>query len=154
MTAIDMLRTKAGKVPAVLPQTAIVDVCACLRAQAAAGALVISDRGQLRGLISETQIIRTVARLGSAVMSMQAGELVDDTLPVCEVTDSVDVVLRAIAEGGLGVVAVKDGAVVRGLLSYADAVAYLLAAAEQDTAAYDEAAYAGQAAPAAAPAYT
>jgi CBS domain-containing protein len=128
MQASSIIELNGRGIPAVLHTAKIVDVCAYLKSNSTPAALVLSDRGDVRGVMSEADIIGAAGRLGSSVMQMMAGELMREQAPVCQSDTAIVELLEILSETSSDFVLVTEGGVVKGLITFQD-VAELLTAA-------------------------
>jgi CBS domain-containing protein len=128
MQASSIIELNGRGIPAVLHTAKIVDVCAYLKSNSTPAALVLSDRGEVRGVMSKADIIGAAGRLGSSVMQMMAGELMREQAPVCQSDTAIVELLEILSETSSDFVLVTEGGVVKGLITFQD-VAELLTAA-------------------------
>jgi len=151
MNAADITELFGRGVPATLDTAMIVDVCAYLRSTQSPVTLVLSARGESKGVLSHRDIVHTSGRLGSSVMQMSAGELVREQAPVCQKTTPLIEVLELLTETGTDFVLVCDGSTVVGVISLQDVAELLMQALGGETSAAEAAPQpeaAAQAAPA------
>lgn len=128
MNAADITEFFGRGIPATLDTAMIVDVCAYLRSTKSPAALVLSGRGETKGVLSHRDIVHTSGRLGSSVMQMTAGELVRDQAPVCQASTSMIEVLELLTETNNDFVLVCDGSTIKGLISLHDVAELLMQA--------------------------
>jgi CBS domain-containing protein len=128
MQASNIIELNGRGIPAILHSAKIVDVCAYLKSSGTPAALVLSDRGDVRGVLAEGDIIGAAGRLGSSVMQMMAGELMREKAPVCQSDTAIVEVLEVLVETASDFVLVTDGGVIKGLVTIQD-VAELLTSA-------------------------
>jgi CBS domain-containing protein len=128
MQASSIIELNGRGIPAVLHTAKIVDVCAYLKSNSTPAALVLSDRGEVRGVMSKADIIGAAGRLGSSVMQMMAGELMREQAPVCQSDTAIVELLEILSETSSDFVLVTEGGVVKGLITFQD-VAELLTSA-------------------------
>jgi CBS domain-containing protein len=128
MQASNIIELNGRGIPAILHSAKIVDVCAYLKSSGTPAALVLSDRGDVRGVLAEGDIIGAAGRLGSSVMQMMAGELMREQAPVCQSDTTIVEVLEVLGETASDFVLVTEGGVIKGLVTFQD-VAELLTSA-------------------------
>ena len=138
MNAAEITEFFGRGVPATLDTAMNVDVCAYLRSTQSPVALVLTTRGEARGVLSHRDIVHTSGRLGSSVMQMTAGELVRDQAPVCQASASLIEVLELLTETTHDFVLVCDGSTVRGVITLQDVAELLTQAMGSETSAAGE----------------
>ena len=80
MTVAAILRHKGTDVAAVSPATRIAELTAVLAERRIGAVLVRDATGQLLGIVSERDIVRCLARSGSACLDMTAAQLMTSQL--------------------------------------------------------------------------
>lgn len=141
MQASNIIELNGRGIPAILHSAKIVDVCAYLKSSGTPAALVLSDRGDVRGVLAEGDIIGAAGRLGSSVMQMMAGELMREQAPVCQSDTTIVEVLEVLGETASDFVLVTEAGVIKGLVTFQDVAELLTSAlAGGDEAAADVAA--------------
>lgn len=128
MNAEDIIEVFGRGIPATLDTAMIVDVCAYLRSTKSPVALVLTGRGETRGVLSQRDIVHSSGRLGSSVMQMIAGELVREQAPVCQKATSMIEVLELLTETNNDFVLVCDGSTIQGVITLHDVAELLMQA--------------------------
>ena len=86
------------------------------------GAVVISDDGKLRGIISERDIVRSLARDGRDVMDRPVSEVMTRKVITCTPEDTIDQVMQKMTAGRFRHVPVLENGELGGLISIGDVV--------------------------------
>jgi CBS domain-containing protein len=120
MDASSIIEQYGRGIPAILHSAMIVDVCAYLRSSQSPAALVLGDRGDVRGILSQREIIGAAGRIGSSVMQMMAGELLREQAAVCRMDTQVTDILELLSETRVECVLVCDGTTIKGLITQQD----------------------------------
>ena len=120
MDASSIIEQYGRGIPAILHNAMIVDVCAYLRSSQSPAALVLGERGDIRGILSQREVIGAAGRIGSSVMQMMAGELLREQAAVCQMDTQVTDILELLSETGAECVLVCDGTTIRGLITQQD----------------------------------
>jgi CBS domain-containing protein len=120
MDASSIIEQYGRGIPAILHSAMIVDVCAYLRSSQSPAALVLGDRGDVRGILSQREIVGAAGRIGSSVMQMMAGELLREQAAVCRMDTQVTDILELLSETGAECVLVCDGTTIKGLITQQD----------------------------------
>lgn len=128
MNAASIIETFGRGIPATLDTSMIVDVCAYLRSTQSPAVLVLTSRGELRGVLSHRDIIHASGRLGSSVMQMMAQELMRDQVPVCQSGDGLIELLELVTETGSDFALVAEGSQIKGLVTVQDLTELLVTA--------------------------
>lgn len=122
-----VLNLKGSHIWTVTPETTVFDAIE-LMAEKNVGALLVLDKGQLVGMISERDYTRKVALKGKASKQTLVGEIMFS--PVISVTpeDTVEECLRIMTENRVRHLAVLDGAALIGIVSIGDLVNWTISA--------------------------
>ena len=140
MNAADIIEQYGRGVPALVQSTKIVDVCEYLLSCQAPGTVILSEYGEVKGTLSQKDIINASGRLGSSVMQMVASDLVRDLVPACETTTQIIQVMELLNNTASEFVLVTHDGEIRGMITLADLHDLLLhALTEEDEATPDKA---------------
>ena len=150
MDASSIIDIYGRGIPAIVHNTMIVDVCAYLRSSQSPAALVISERGEIRGVLSQKEIVHSGGRIGSSIMQMTAGELAREQSLVCQSDASLSDILQLLSETGNEFIIVCDGTTVKGLITVQDITELLsnaMSGSDESEAMPEQPAMAGEPAP-------
>jgi CBS domain-containing protein len=86
------------------------------------GAVVICDDGRLRGIISERDIVRALARDGRDVLDRSVNEVMTRKVTTCTPEDTIDQVMQKMTAGRFRHVPVLENGELGGLISIGDVV--------------------------------
>lgn len=140
MNAADIIEQYGRGVPAIVQSTKIVDVCEYLLSCQAPGTVILSEYGEVKGTLSQKDIINASGRLGSSVMQMIASDLVRDLVPACETTTQIIQVMELLNNTASEFVLVTEDGEIKGMITLADLHDLLLhALTEEDEARPDQA---------------
>jgi len=140
MNAADIIEQYGRGVPAIVQSTKIVDVCEYLLSCQAPGTVILSEYGEVKGTLSQKDIINASGRLGSSVMQMVASDLVRDLVPACETTTQIIQVMELLNNTASEFVLVTEDGEIKGMITLADLHDLLLhALTEEDDATPDKA---------------
>jgi CBS domain-containing protein len=117
-----VLKAKGRQVETTVPDTPILEVAQRMRARAI-GALVVSRDGRhIDGIISERDIVFGLARDGSNLLRMKAGQVMTKSVLTCSPSDSIGHVMAVMTERRVRhLPVVEDGQLV-GMISIGDVV--------------------------------
>ena len=122
MTVAAILRSKGADVAHVAPGDSVAAVSALLTARRIGAVLVLDAAGQLLGIVSERDIVRTLAREGAATLGMTAAQLMTSSLvTVAPATSVAEAMALMSAHRVRHLPVLLDGALV-GLVSIGDLV--------------------------------
>jgi CBS domain-containing protein len=117
-----ILRHKGNEVIAVSPDAPIPAVAEVLRARAI-GAVLVTDRlDQMLGIVSERDIMRSLAARGAATLDMTAAQLMTEVRTTVTPATLVGEAMRLITENRVRHLPVLEGDRVVGLVSIGDVV--------------------------------
>src|SRR4029077_13221039 len=87
------------------------------------GALVVSTEGhQIKGLVSERDIVYALARHGRAVFEMRVRDVMRQDTPTCSPVDTIEHVMREMTHSRIRHLPVVDHGELRGVVSIGDVV--------------------------------
>jgi CBS domain-containing protein len=134
MTVGWILREKGRHVVSTLPETPLAEVIRLL-AEHRIGAIVVTDAGhKIMGIISERDIVRSLAEEGASILSRRVADAMTRTVSTCTDHHSVDWVMGEMTAGRFRHMPVTDRGCLAGLVSIGDVVKYKLALAEAEAA--------------------
>jgi len=122
MKVADILATKGTAVATIPPDATIERVAQRLRS-AHIGALVVSTDGkQLKGLVTERDIVEGIARYGRAALDMHVRQIMRHNPPTCSTNDTVQHVMAQMTRLRVRHLPVVHGGEMRGIVSIGDIV--------------------------------
>lgn len=120
MSLKDILAAKGGNVIGIEP-TADLVAAAKLLSTHRIGALPVRDAdGRLVGILSERDIVRTMADVGSAVLQVPVAQVMTRNVSTCDVNDSISSVMDRMTKGKFRHMPVLDNDRLVGLVSIGD----------------------------------
>ncbi len=134
MNAADIVEQYGRGVPAIVQSTKLVDVCEYLLSCHAPGTVILSEYGEVKGTLSQKDIINASGRLGSSVMQMVASDLVRDLVPACETTTHIIQVMELLNNTASEFVLVTEQGEIKGMITLADVHDLLLHALTEEIA--------------------
>jgi CBS domain-containing protein len=122
MTVAAILKHKGYQVTTVTPTATIAEVTETL-ARHRIGAVLVMDRAeQLLGIVSERDVVRSLAANGARTLEMTAGQLMTRALQIATPETTVGEAMRMMTEGRFRHLPVIDHDKVVGLISIGDVV--------------------------------
>jgi len=122
MQVSDILKSKGDRVVAVEPGVTVPDVAATLRRERIGAALVRDRDGALLGIVSERDIVRSIAEEGPESLNKSAADLMSRSLVTCGPENSTaDLIEKMLAEQIRHLPVYDDGELV-GIISISDVV--------------------------------
>jgi CBS domain-containing protein len=122
MSLKTILAAKGDKIICIEP-TADLAAAAKLLSAHLIGALVVLDvGGRLVGILSERDIVRTMADVGSAVVQLPVAQVMTRNVSTCDVNDSISSVMDRMTKGKFRHMPVLDKDRLVGLVSIGDAL--------------------------------
>ena len=131
MVIAGILKEKGSAVLSVTPQATIAEVIETL-AQRRIGAVLVVEAGQLRGILSERDIVRCLASKGAAALALAASDLMTREVTTATPKTTVDQAMAIMTEGRFRHVPVVEDERLIGLVSIGDVVKAKIAGAEQE----------------------
>lgn len=135
MNVASILKGKGRGVATVRSDATLLDVSAKLAARKIGAIVVIGDNGVVAGIISERDVIRTVAERGAKALEVQVGEVMTKAVVTCAESSTVDELMSLMTQGRFRhLPVVQDGALV-GIVSIGDVVKHHVAEVEMEVSA-------------------
>ena len=122
MSVAAILRRLGYQVTTVPPTTRIVEVARLLAERRTSAVLVADAADQLLGIVSERDIVRSLAANGDRTLEMTAGQLMTRALKTATPRTSITEAMQAMTTGGFRHLPVLDDGVLVGLVSITDVV--------------------------------
>ena len=132
MTVAAILKQKGREVVHVQPATAVAEVVQTLAARRIGAVLVLDSAGQVLGIVSERDIVRSLAEQGGRTMEMTAAQLMTTELHTAGPATSVAEATAMMTEGRFRHLPVMDNERLLGLVSIGDAVKARLSQQDQE----------------------
>lgn len=132
MTIAQILKHKGHYIASVAPSAKIVDVADLLHAKRIGAVLVIDTAGQLVGIVSERDILGSLAEQGAKVLDMTAAQLMTSELQTASPKMTVNQALAMMTEGRFRHIPVLEDGKLVGLVSIGDVVKARISDQEQE----------------------
>jgi CBS domain-containing protein len=122
MTVAAILRHKGHDIASVAPTAAVPEIAKTLSEWGIGAALVRDSAGQMLGIVSERDIVRSLARRGAACLEMTAAQMMTRLLHTVTPTTTADEAMSIMTAGRVRHLPVLDGETLVGLISIGDVV--------------------------------
>ena len=132
MTVAAILKQKGRDVAAVPPRAKVPEIVAVLAEHRIGAVLVRDAANQLLGIVSERDIVRSLAREGAATLDMTAAQLMTSVLHTVTPTTTVQAAMTRMTGSRVRHLPVLNGDELVGMISIGDVVASLLAQQAQE----------------------
>jgi CBS domain-containing protein len=133
MTVQRILKDKGSAVTTCRPQDTIADVAGVL-ADKKIGAVVITDGDAVKGIVSERDIVRAIAKQGEKALGRPASDIMTEDVVTCGLQDTNDDVMQIMTGGRFRHVPVVDEGKLAGIISIGDVVKRRIADIEREAA--------------------
>ncbi len=135
MNVATILQHKGANVVTARPETPIEDICKLLRSARIGAVVISSDRVRVQGILSERDIIRTIAEKGSETLSLRACDVMTRDVTTCKPSDPAAGLMAVMTAGRFRHLPVCDEGAMVGLVSIGDIVRVRVEEIEQEAAA-------------------
>ncbi|HTW28359.1 MAG TPA: CBS domain-containing protein [Acetobacteraceae bacterium] len=122
MTIAAILKHKGFEITSVAPEASIAEVARTLAEKRIGAVLVLDSADQLLGIVSERDIVRTLAELGARTLEMTAGQLMTRSLKVAKPSTTVGEAMEMMTHGRFRHLPVVESGTLVGLVSIGDVV--------------------------------
>lgn len=133
MTVKRILDDKGSAVTTCRPQDKISDVAKVL-ADKKIGAVVITENDAVRGIVSERDIVRAIARQGEKALGAPASGIMTEDVITCGLQNTNDDVMQIMTGGRFRHVPVVEDGKLAGIISIGDVVKRRIADIEREAA--------------------
>ena len=127
-----ILRHKGHEVIAVNPAATIAEVAEVLRARRIGAVLVTDSLGQLLGIVSERDIVRSMAAHGATTLERTAAQLMTRVVVTASPATTIPEAMRLMTERRVRHIPVLDNGGLVGLISIGDVVKARIMEQEQE----------------------
>lgn len=138
MNVAAILKSKGSDVITTRPQTPLMDVLRLLRDRRIGGVVVLDTAGGIAGIISERDVVRTLAENGPRVLDLPVSQCMTKRVICCRKNDTIDHVMAEMTAGRFRHLPVLENGQLAGLVSIGDVVKFKIAEAEMEAAAMRE----------------
>lgn len=135
MNVAVILKEKGKNVIVAAPDASLLDIAKVLREHGIGCIVICRDDGKIAGIVSERDIVRTIAEEGASVLMSPVSKCMTTKVISCQEADTIDHVMAEMTSGRFRhLPVIEDGALV-GLISIGDVVKLRIAEAEMEAAA-------------------
>jgi len=128
-----ILQSKGREVATVPPERPVMEVIAELEARRIGAVVVVGADGGIVGILSERDVIHSLAARGSELADLTAADLMTTRVTTCEPQHDVNFVMRQMTEGRFRHVPVIDEGRLAGIISIGDVVRARIDELERET---------------------
>ena len=121
MTVARIINEKGRDVVTTAPETSLAEVAATL-SEKGIGAVLVVDDGAIRGIVSERDIVRALARHGSEALRKLAVDCMTESVVTCRPEDTIHELMQKMTTGRFRHIPVLEGGKLVGIVSIGDVV--------------------------------
>jgi CBS domain-containing protein len=132
MTVAAILKEKTGGVISVKPGDSIESVCQLLADKGIGAVLVLRPDGGIAGILSERDIVRGLAMIGTDLLQQSADTIMTRNVMVCSSHDTVQDVMHLMTKRRIRHLPVVDNGRLIGMISIGDVVKRRIAETEME----------------------
>ena len=135
MNVAAILKGKGSMVVTARPDTSLQEVARKLADKKIGAIIVMGDDGSVAGIVSERDIIRSIANRGSACLHEPVSGCMTRAVQSCDAADTLDELMAKMTAGRFRHLPVVDANKLVGIVSIGDVVKQKIAEAETEAAA-------------------
>lgn len=132
MNVATILKAKGADVETAAPSMTLAEAARVL-SEKRIGALVITHGAQLLGILSERDIVKTLAHSGADALDRPVGEVMTLRIVTCALNDGVDELMDIMTEGRFRHLPVVEHGELVGIVSIGDVVKHRIAETVMET---------------------
>jgi len=121
MTVARIINDKGRNVVTALPDTSIAALATTL-SEKRIGAVVIVEKGAIRGIISERDVVRAIAKKGAGALATLVSEWMTERVKTCDPSDTINDVMQKMTSGRFRHLPVVEDGKLAGIISIGDVV--------------------------------
>jgi CBS domain-containing protein len=121
MTVARIIEDKGRNVVTTSAKATLADIAATL-SEKRIGAVVVMEKDAIKGIVSERDIVRAVARHGGAGLAMPAAEWMTAKVVTCKLEDTINDVMQTMTSGRFRHLPVVENGKLAGIVSIGDVV--------------------------------
>ena len=133
MTVAQIINQKGRSVVTAAPEASLAEVAATL-AEKRIGAVLIAEGDAIRGIVSERDIVRAMAKFGSEALRKLASDCMTTKVITCRPEDTIHDVMQKMTSGRFRHLPVVDQGRLVGIVSIGDVVKVRLEEVEREAA--------------------
>jgi CBS domain-containing protein len=133
MTVATIIASKGRDVASASPHRTLAEVAQLLASRRIGALLIMGADGDLKGIVSERDIVRAIAKSGAAALEEPVSQHMTTKVVTCEETDLISDVMTEMTQGRFRHMPVVSGARVVGVISIGDVVKQRIAEAESES---------------------
>ena len=122
MTVAAILANKGREVFTATPEQTLDEICRFLADKKIGAALITDPQEKLVGIITERDIVRVIARNGSAVLTSKVAGYMTQKVVTCAESDSINEIMERMTAGNFRHIPVVEGGRLTGVISNRDVV--------------------------------
>ena len=130
MLVRSLLKDKGGEVFTVSPDISVLEAARELREKRIGAVIVCDAQNNLVGVLSERDIVRSLAEQGEAALKGSVADLMTQDVKTCGLDDSIDGIMGLMTGRRFRHVPVMDAGKLVGIVSIGDVVKHKIAEAE------------------------
>ena len=122
MTIASVLREKGNTIVSVQPNTPVISIVATMSSRRIGAVLVLDEAGTLEGIISERDVVKTLAQHGLHIHTMQATDIMTRAVTTVTPKTSINHAMELMDKGYFRHLPVVDDGALVGIISVRDVV--------------------------------
>ena len=132
MNVAAILKAKGRAVATARPDATLLEISRKLAAKKIGAIVIIGDKGEVAGIISERDIIRNIAERGEAALSTPVSEAMTRNVVTCQETSTLDDLMQTMTQGRFRHIPVVEDDALVGIVSIGDVVKLHIAEVEME----------------------
>ena len=117
-----VLREKGNTIVSVRPDTPVMDLVAMITSRRIGAVLVLDGDGQLAGIVSERDVVKALAKQGTGIAALHAGDIMTRTVTTVTPQTTVNEAMELMDRGYFRHLPVLDKGELLGIISVRDVV--------------------------------
>ena len=132
MNVATILKVKGRAVATARPETTLLEISSKLAALKIGAIVVLGDGGRVAGIVSERDVIRSLAERGAAALSIPVVDVMTKNVISCRETSTIEDMMGMMTKGRFRHLPVVEDGALTGIISIGDVVKYHIAEVEME----------------------
>lgn len=135
MNVASLLKAKGRAVATAAAETPLLGIVDKLAEKRIGAIVIVNERGEVIGIVSERDIVRACASVGAAALERPASEFMTRNVVTCGEGKTVEELMEVMTKGRFRHVPIVDGENLVGIISIGDVVKHHIAEVEMEVSA-------------------
>ena len=135
MNVAALLKAKGRAVATAHADTPLLDISVALAEKRIGAIVIVDDRGSVKGIVSERDLVRAIASSGADILTRPASEIMTREVTICSLDRTIEELMEMMTKGRFRHLPVIENGDLVGIISIGDVVKHHIAEVEMEVSA-------------------